>query len=157
DTYRENTGNEFPGYHLRNTMKFVRNYSLITDKLMPDLYQTLTAAKACVDHNYAYEVWDLATQYPHRRNVDNLPELDLSIEDVWGHSKILRFHLRQKGRKNTTFKKRRKDKSSFRFAPPGLFSICSYPPEDVIIERFGEFLKKKGVQLLSEEGARTVP
>lgn len=157
EKYVANTSNEFPGYHLRNTMKFVRNYSLINNKLMPDLYQTLVAAKGCVDHNYAYEVWELATEYPHRRNVDGIPELDLSPEDVWGHSKIIRFHLRQKGRKNTFFQHRRKDRSKFRFQPPGPFTICSYPPEDITVERFGDFLKKKGTQILTEDAGRTMP
>src|SRR5262249_53867712 len=30
-------------------------------------------------------------------------------------------------------------------------------PEDVAVEKFGDFLKKKGTQLLLEEGARTIP
>ena len=70
ENYIKNTGNEFPGYNLRNTMKFVRNYALISDQLMPDLYKILTSAKVCVDHNFAYEVWELATSYPYRRNID---------------------------------------------------------------------------------------
>lgn len=156
-SYISNTGNPFPGYHLRNLMKFVRNYALITNHLMPDLYQILVAAKGCVDHNYAYEVWELATQYPYLHNIDGLPELDLSIEEMWGDSKQVRFHLKQKGRKNSTVFRQRKDRSSFRFRPPNPFSICSYPPEDVAIENFGNFLKKKGVQILTEEGARTIP
>lgn len=156
EKYVQNTGNAFPGYHMHNIMKFVRNYALINDRLMPDLYQILSAAKGCVDHNYAYETWNLATQYPFRKNVDGLPELNLSIEDVWGHSKIIRFHLKEKSRKNFTFQ-RRKDRSQYRFKPPGPFSICSYPPEDVIVEKFGDFLKKKGTQLLTEEAARTLP
>lgn len=156
EKYVANTGNTFAGYHLRNIMKFKRNYALITGRLMPDLFQILSAAKGCVDHNYAYEVWALATEYPYRKNIDGLPEIDLSIEDVWGHSKIVRFHLREKGRKNMFFE-RRKDRSKFRFKPPGPFSICSYPPEDVIIEKFGDFLKKKGTQILTEEAAKTIP
>lgn len=155
--YVENTGNKFPGYNLRNMMKFSRNYALLYNNLMPDLYQILSSAKGCVDHNYAYEVWALASEYPYRRNVDQLPEIDLTIEDVWGFSKIIRFHLREKGRKNFTFQQRRKDRSQFRFKPPRMFSICSYPPEDVVIEKFGDFLKKKGTQLLREEAARTLP
>lgn len=157
ERYTQETGNPFPGYNLRNIMKFVRNYALIEQRLMPDLFQLLTAAKGCVDHNYAYEVWNLATDYPYRHNVDGLPEIDLSIEDVWGNSKLIRFHLREKGRKRSMLQHRRKDRTQFRFSPPGPFSICSYPPEDIKIERFGDFLKKKGIQLLSEEGARTVP
>lgn len=157
EKYKENTGNSFPGYHLRNIMKFVRNYALISGQLMPDLYKILSAAKGCVDPNYAYEVWELSTDYPYLKNVDNLTELDLSIEDIWGHSKIIRFNLKEKGRKSSHFPKKRKDRSSYRFKPPHPFSICSYPPEDVAIENFGHFLKKKGAQVLTEEGARTIP
>jgi len=157
ENYQNRTGNSFPGYHLRNIMKFVRNYALTSGRLMPDLFQILTAAKGCVDHDYAYEVWELATHYPYHRNVDRLPELDLSIEEIWRHSKLIRFHLKEKGRKSSLFPKLRKDRSSFRFRPPSPFSICSYPPEDIAIENFGHFLKKRGAQILTEEGARTIP
>ena len=156
EKYVEKTGHKFPGYHLRNLMKFSRNYALIQNNLVPDLYQILSAAKGCVDHNYAYEVWDLACTYPYRRNIDKIPEIDLTIQDVWGSSKIIRFHLKQPGRKSSYFQQKRKDKSQMKFKPPGMFSICSYPPEDLIIEKFGDFLKKKGTQLLREEAARTV-
>ncbi len=157
ESYVQESGNAFPGYHMRNLMKFLRNYALIRNRLMPDLFQILSAAKCCVDHNYAYEVWKLATDYPHRRNIDNLPELDLSIEDVWGNSKLIHFQLKMKNSKSNYAPRLRKDHSKVRFKPPGPFSICSYPPEDVIIERFGEFLKKKGTQILSEEASRTIP
>lgn len=157
DKYIERTGNPFPGYHMRNLMKFLRNYALIYNQLMPDLYQILSAAKGCVDHNYAYEVWELATEYPFLKNVDSLPEFDLSVEDVWGHSKHINFHLKAKNIKSSSTPKLRKDRSKIKFQPPGPFSICSYPPEDVVIEKFGEFLKKKGTQLLQEEAARTIP
>lgn len=156
EKYIKSTGNAFPGYHFRNLMKFGRNYALITNQLMPDLFQILSSAKGCVDHNYAYEVWNLATDYPYRRNIDNLPERNLSIEDVWRHSKLLRFHLKQPSRKSS-FSQTRKDKSRLRFYPPGLFGICSYPREDLQVERFGEFLKKKGKQILLEDAARTIP
>lgn len=155
--YRETTGHSFEGYHLRTLMKFVRNYALTKGQLMPNLFQILSAAKGCVDHNYAYEVWALATDYPYRRNIDSLPELHLTIEEVWGHSKIIRFHMKLPSRKNPFFNKKRKDRSTFNFHPPSPFSICSHTPEDVVVENFGEFLKKKGKQILTEEGARTVP
>ena len=87
EKYIDRSGYDFPGYNFRNIMKYVRNYSLINHQLMPDLYQILIAAKGCVNHNYAYETWECATDYPYRQNIDGLPELDLSIEDVWGHTK----------------------------------------------------------------------
>ena len=36
-------------------------------------------------------------------------------------------------------------------------SICSYPPEDLVVEDYGRFLKKKGKSILSEERARVEP
>jgi hypothetical protein len=157
ERYRQSTGNPFLGYHLRNTMKFARNYALIHNRLMPDLFEVLSAAKGCVDHNYAYETWYLATYYPYLKNIDNLKELKLTIEEVWGRSKIIHFHLKQKNRKGLNFHKRKKGRSQIRFSPPSPFSICSYPPEDIVIENFADFLKKKGNVLLSEEGMRTAP
>lgn len=155
--YIEHTGNAFPGYHLRNLMKFLRNYALIQGRLMPDLYQILSAAKGCVDDNFAYEVWELATTYLYRKNIDNLPEMNLSIEDLWGKSKRIHFKLKSRSLKSLFAPRQRKDRSTSKFLPPGPFSICSYPPEDIIIENFGEFLKKKGKQVLQEEAARSIP
>lgn len=156
--YSANTGHSFRGYHLRTIMKYARNYSLLHLQLMPDLYKLVAAAKNCVDHNYAYEVWSLATDYPYRKNVDNLPELPLTVEEVWGHSKRVKFHLKQKSRKgHEVIARRHKSRGEAQFSPPSPFSICSYPPEDVVVERFGEFLKKKGNLILSEEGGRTLP
>ena len=155
--YTETTGNLFPGYHLRNIMKFVRNYALCSGGLMPNLYQILTAAQGCVDHNYAYESWEIATRFNFLRNVDSLPELDLSVEDIWGGSKMIHFHLREKGSKSSKTPKLRKDRSAFKFKPPHPFAICSYPPEDLAIEKFGNFLKKKGSQILMEEGSKVIP
>ncbi|MFI0435308.1 MAG: hypothetical protein ACH350_06225 [Parachlamydiaceae bacterium] len=156
EKYVERTGHEFPGYHLRNLMKFNRNYALTTGRLLPNLFQILTSAKGCVDHDYAYEVWELATDYPHRHNIDQLLELDLTIEDIWGSSKSIHFHIKEKRRKHSLFQRQKKNASSFKFLPPNPFTICSYPPEDIAIENFGNFLKRKGVDILSEEGARTI-
>lgn len=156
EKYTQSTGNEFAGYNMRNLMKFARNYALVNNQLMPDLYKILSAAKACADHNYAYFVWELATEYAFRKNIDGLPESNFTIEDIWKNSKLIRFHLKQQSRKS--FQQRhKKSQSQFRFQPPGMFSICSYPKEDVVVENFGEFLKKKGKQILLDESSRTIP
>jgi len=156
EPYKETSGNPFPGYHLRNIMKFARNYALLYTQLLPNLFQMLSAAQGCVDDNYAYEVWFLSTEYPHLKNIDSLPELDLKIEDVWGATKHIRFKFKQKGKKGLAYQNAKKNQQ-FHFKPPGMFSICSYQPEDIIVERFGNFLRKKGTQILTEESGRTLP
>lgn len=155
--YKEKTGSEFPSYHFRNIMKFLRNYAFLYDRLMPDLYQIVTAAKLCVDSNYAYEVWALATSYEYQKNIDSLRQEDFTIEQIWGKSKLLRFDMKQRSRKNSYSDRQAKSRNQYRFRSPGLFSICSYPKEDLIIERFGNYLKKKGTELLREESARVQP
>ncbi|GAB4228881.1 MAG: hypothetical protein Tsb0021_06520 [Chlamydiales bacterium] len=157
EPYEEKTGNPFPGYHLRNLMKFSRNYALITHHLTPDLFQILAAAKGCVDHNYAYEVWALATHYPELKNIDLLPELNLTPEQLWGYSKRIFFHLKSPSRKISFLEQHHRKKQQFRFQPMSPFGICSYQPEDLIIENFGRYLQKKGAQLISEEGAHVIP
>lgn len=157
EKYTKATGFEFKSYHLRNIMKFMRNYALITERLMPDLFQLLSSAKGCVDHNYAYEVWELATEYPYLKNIDNLPCLNLAIEDLWKKRKTIHFHRKQQNLKSLRFQKRKKNHDYFKLHPPGPFTICSYPKEDLLVENFGEFLKKKSIQISSEEAAKTVP
>lgn len=154
ERYRTTTGNNFFSYHLRNTMKFGRNLSLTTGMLIPDLFNIVNAAKGCVDHNYAYETWFIATTYPFLKNVDGLDELDLHAEDIFGTSRTILFHLKQKNPKSSFFSIRKKDKPNAVFQPPGPFSICSFPPEDLVIENFGKFLQKKGTHILTEDAAR---
>ena len=61
ENIRQSTGNTFPGYHLRNTMKFARNYAFMMEA-HARFISDFVCAKGCVDHNYAYEVWLLATE-----------------------------------------------------------------------------------------------
>jgi len=35
--------------------------------------------------------------------------------------------------------------------------ICSYPPEDVVVEGYGKYLQKKAIQIKSEENNRVAP
>ncbi|MBS0654161.1 MAG: hypothetical protein JSR46_00130 [Verrucomicrobia bacterium] len=142
---------------LATIFKFAGKWARIRDSLLPDLFQLIGAAKGCVDHNFAYEVWKRATEYPYYKNVDSLPELDLSVEEIWGGQKKIHFHLKSPSDKGLFYRRLRKDSSAIRLYPPNPFGICSYPPEDSVIEKFGLFLKKKGTQLQQEEGARTIP
>jgi hypothetical protein len=155
--YEAESGAPFAGYHLKNIMKFARNWAFIKGNLLPDIYQLVIAAKGCTDNNFAYHVWKLATENPYLKNIDALREVTLTPEEVWGGSKKLHFRLKGQRQKGGLFRTRKKDSSQIPLTPISPFSLCSYPPEDVAIENFGEHLKKRGVELLSEEGARTLP
>ena len=157
--YRQETGETLHIWQKRAFFRFVRNYALQTGMLMPDLFQLLAAARGCIDDNFAHALCRLATCYPWQRETSDLPTISISPEEIWGGSRSIRFRPRQKRSKGLSQLGILKRKREVR---PGEWlegfddpSICSYPPEDIAIEEYGRFLKRKGCQQLSEELSRT--
>ncbi len=147
---------------LRILNRFVLNYALLSGFLAPDLYQILVAARGAVDDNFAYEVWDVATEYPWQMDSPGLPVLRLRGEDLFLDQKRIRFHRHFKSLRRrlvpVPIKGRQKEKfpGEWKRGFKG-FSICSYQPEDIVIEGFGDYLKKRAIKEKSEEQSRIVP
>jgi len=162
ERHRQNSKEEVRPAQMLVLNKFARNYALIQGFLTPDLYQLLIAARGTVDDNFAYEVWDLATDYPWQEEESRLPQVRLRGEDLYLDTKKIRFYrrFRQMRRRLVALpvKKRKKEKKpgEWKEAWEGR-SICSYQPEDLVIEGFGDYLKKKTLQILSSENRRTQP
>jgi hypothetical protein len=160
--YTQDTGDEVRPHQTRVLMKFLRNYALVRGRLQPDLYQILVGARGAVDDNYAYEVWDLGTHYPWQDPSGALPALRLRVEDLYDASRTIHFHRRLATRRKrpqlvpVRDRKRERRPGEWAEAFDGS-AICSYPPEDVVIERFGGFLRKKSKSILSEENTRVEP
>lgn len=159
--YEQDTGDRVGPSQLRVLMKFLRNWSLVRARLQPDLFQIVTAARGAVDDNYAYEVWDVGTRYPWQDATGALPTLRLRVEDLYDDKRTIHFHRRQKTRRKRPplmpVRQRKREQRPGEWAEAFDGSICSYPPEDVILENFGGFLKKKAKSVLSEEHSRTEP
>jgi hypothetical protein len=160
--YRQETGDVVHHWQKRAFFRFARNYALVGGALLPDLFQILAAGRSCVDDNFAYALWRLATSLPWQRVEAELPVIRLSAEELWGGSRRIRFRPRspgkQKGISPLRFLRRKKELRAGEwlqgFDNP---SICSYPPEDLVIENYGRFLQKKGSKQLSEEHVRVEP
>jgi hypothetical protein len=147
---------------LRTFNKFVMNYALLSGFLTPDLYKVLVAARGVVDDNFAYEVWDLATDYPWQTDSPRLPVLRLRGTDLFLDQKRIRFHrhFRTLRRRLVPLPVKKRHKERF----PGEWkrefkahTICSFQPEDIIIEGFGKYVKRRAVKEKSEENNRIVP
>jgi hypothetical protein len=156
--YRQETGEKVHLWQRRSFFRFVRNYALVSGSLLPDLYQILAAARSCIDDNFAYACWRLATFYPWSEEASDIPTLRLRPEELWSGSRRIRFRPRSpqsKGLSSLSFLRRKREKRPGEwlegFDDP---SICSYPPEDLVIEEYGRFLKKKGMLQLSNEEAK---
>lgn len=157
--YRQETGETLHIWQKRAFFRFARNYALQGGMLLPDLFQLLAAARGCIDDNFAYAFCRLATSYPWQTASSDLATISISPEEIWGGSRRIRFRPRQKRSKGLSQLGMLKRKREVR---PGEWlegfddpSICSYPPEDIAIEEYGRFLKRKGSMQLSEEQSRT--
>jgi hypothetical protein len=161
-SYAKEHKEEVSGAQLRVFNRFSMNYALITGYLTPNLYQILIAARGAVDDNFAYEVWERATEYPWQTESPGLPVLRLRGEDLYLDQKKIRFHRQLKSlrRRLVPLPVKRRLKERF----PGEWkeafkghSICSYQPEDIVIEGFGDYVKKRAYKEKAEEQARVVP
>jgi hypothetical protein len=159
--HAKNNGEHVSASTIRTLFRFARNYALVEGRLAPDFFQLLVAARGAINDNYAYELWDLATNWPFQIESPEIPAIHLSMSDLFEHTRYFRFHRQLKTRRRNMLrlvKLRAKEKS------PGEWkeswkgdAICSYQPEDIVVESYGDFLKKKAKGILSAEHVRVEP
>ena len=105
----------------------------------------------------------MANRYPLQKQASDLLEtVNLSGEEIWLNTKKIRLRRRLPRAKQRlvprTLKPRKKEKFDGEWArQTDGAAICSYPPEDLQIEDYGRFLKRKAKSMLSEERSRTEP
>ncbi|MGD9041673.1 MAG: hypothetical protein PVH82_18675 [Desulfobacteraceae bacterium] len=161
-SYWKNSKEELSRSQVRVLNRFARNYALVSGGLVPNFYQLIVAARGAADDNFAYEVWDKGSDYTWQTEEPGLPVLRLSGEDLFLDQKKIRFHRRLKTFRRRLVpvpirkKKRERIPGEWKRDFQGLF-ICSYPPEDVVVEGYGQYLQKKALEIKSEENTRIVP
>jgi len=147
---------------IRVLNRFARNYALLTGNLVPSFYQLIVAARGAVDDNFAYEVWEKGSDYPWQTEEPGLPVLRLEGEDLFLDQKRIRFHRQMKTLRTRLVpvpvrkKRRERRPGEWRKDFKGI-SICSYPPEDVAVEGYGHHLRKKALEIKTEENTRIEP
>lgn len=146
---------EFYNWQLNNMIKFSRNISLIRKKVIPDFFTIIESAKGCVDDNYAWELMHLMEFYPFQPENSVLDQIDIS-EIMNYHSMFIRRSEKIQPKMPLKDRKKmpKKDDWSKKFKKG---SICSYQPEDIIIENFADFLKQKAKAQLQSELTKSEP
>lgn len=161
--YAINTGEKMQSWQRLSLAKFSRNLAMLDAQLMPGVYDLTLAARSIVDDNYAYEAWQMANRFSPQQTEDPpLETLNISGEEVWLRTRKLRIRRRLPRMKQmwkpagVKPRKREKFKGEWASQTNGL-SICSYPPEDLVIENYGRFLKRYAKAVISEERSRVEP
>jgi hypothetical protein len=160
--YEVNTGEKINHWQRRLMARYSRNLALAGDGLAAGVFDLTIAARSVVDDNFAWEVWEAANQYPPQREESDIPTVKISGEEVWINTRRIRLRRRLANPKQKMprygLKKRKKEKAPGEWASQlNGEGICSYPPEDMVIEDYGRYLKKKGKSILSEERTRVEP
>jgi hypothetical protein len=160
--YIVKTGDQIRPWQRLALAKFARNLALLDRELLPGAYDLALAARSLVDDNYGYEVWEMANRYPPQQTEDPpLETLNISGNEIWLHTRRMRIRrrlprLKQRLKPARLERKRERTKGEWARQTNGL-SICSYPPEDIVIEDYGRFLKQHAKSMLSEERSRVEP
>ncbi|MDQ2842938.1 MAG: hypothetical protein M3Y72_18245 [Acidobacteriota bacterium] len=161
--YSLKTGDRMQSWQRIGLAKFARNLAILDRELMPGAYDLTLASRSMVDDNYAYEVWEMANRYSVQQTEDPpLETLNISGEEVWLNTRRLRIRRRLPRLKQRLKpagmpeRKRERFKGDWARQTNGA-SICSYPPEDLVIENYGRFLKQHAKGVVSEERSRVEP
>lgn len=161
-SYEQNTGDKLSHWQRRLLARYTRNLALTAGQLCAGLFDLTVAARSLADDNFGWEVWDTANRYSFQQAEAEIQTVNISGEEVWLDTKKIRLRRRLPSAKRRArpagLKARRKEKVAGEWARElDGSSICSYPPEDLVIEEYGRFLKHKGKSILSEERARVEP
>ena len=160
--YTESTGEKLAHWQRRMIARYTRNLAHMSGDLCANVYDLAVAARSVVDDNYGWEVWQMANRYLAQHEHSDLETVRLSASEIWINTKRLRIRRRlprpKQRLKPTGIKPRKREKTPGEWAKQTTGeAICSYPPEDLLIEDYGRFLKKKAKALLSEERVRVEP
>jgi hypothetical protein len=139
---------------------FTRRYARVQGMLVPGLYEWVVGARGVGDDNLAWELFSAARCYPWQRGQAEIETarvdgemLDLGTRRVHFRRRFFKVKKRLvpiRSRPSTT------DPADWlnAFDSNG---ICSYPPEDVVVEDYGRYLQEKAVSILTAENSRSEP
>lgn len=156
---QEEEGEPIAPASMANLFRYARNCSLLEGALTPDFYTLVLAARGVADDDFAYHVWHEGSTYPHAEAQDRL-SLRVSLEDLERSGRLVRFQRKIKRKRHVPrlVRKRQRERrpGEWRQRWSG-HRICSYPPQDVIIEGYGRFLARKAKGILAADHTRVEP
>lgn len=141
-------------------LRMARNWSYLGGRLAPDLMQLVTCAAGVGGDDFAYRFWEVAVKYPWQSAAPGLPVLRPTVEDLYEHAAHLRFRRTLPTRRHRLRlvppRPRERHPGDWKNIWQGK-DLVSYPPEDLVIEGYGLFLRRRAVGILATEQSRTEP
>ncbi|MFH0925053.1 MAG: hypothetical protein V1872_05385 [bacterium] len=135
-------------------LHYIRNLSLLKKRLTPDLYEIIVAAKGVAGNDYALKTIEVSRFYPYIDLLDKYPTIKMSDQQallsnnqgflirriIPGMPKEWKkIHLEKKPDKKL------KKQWSTMWNPN---SVCSWSPEDDVIENFCGYVRQRALKLV---------
>ena len=161
-SYREQTGEEVGPWQRRLFLDYARRCARVQGMLVPGLYEWTVAARGVGDDNLAWEVFDAARAYPWQEESAEIPNALIEGDELDLGTRKLRFRrrfLRVKSRPIAVPVREhpRPENPEDWLSAFDSSGLCSYPPEDLVIEDYGRFLQHRAVSILAAERKRSEP
>ena len=160
--YQAQTNETLSIWQRRQMARYSRKLAQTARVLLPDLFDLVTAARGVADDNFAWEVWHAAGQWPWQREESDRETIKLKSEDLSPQSRRMRLRRMPLREKRMRLPRGLKERPKEKF--PGEWArqidgeaICSYPPEDLVIEDYGRVLRQKARSMLTEERSHVEP
>lgn len=158
--YERLTRESLSAWQRRLFFDFARRYTRVQGLLVAGLYEWVVGARGVADDNLAWEALDVAQAYGWQSTEAEIPtaEIDGDLLDLG--TRTVRFRRRSLRVKRRLVPVRSRPKMHdpqewLRGFDAG--GLCSFPPEDLVIEDYGRFLQHKAVSILSTERSRSEP
>jgi hypothetical protein len=128
--------------------------------LVSGLYEWVVAARGVGDDNLAWEIFAAARCYPWQSaNAEiETARVDGEMLDLGNRSVRFRRRFFKVKRRLVPVRTRPTTNDPAEWLEAfDASGICSYPPEDLVVEDYGRYLKHKAVAILSAENRRSEP
>ena len=162
--FHKATGEEIKPWQYRVMRRFRRNWALLRGGLSPDFYQLVLTAKGVGGDEYAHCLYKLAVDYPWTELEPSWETISLSAADLGRHQKKVSFFrpLRRTRRRLMPLPEKPLAREGYpgqwaRMWAAGAEGICSHPPEDLIIEKFGKMSGQKALARLAQSNRLVEP
>lgn len=162
-SWSEQTREEAEPWQRRLFFDFGRRFARVTGQLVPGLYGWVVAARGVADDNLAWEVFGVARAFPWQEEAaGDVATARLDGEDLDLGTRRVRFRrrfFRVKKRWMRVPVREHPEPADPEEWLEGFDGggLCSYPPEDVVVEDYGRFLKRKAGSVVAAERERVEP
>lgn len=158
--YESQSGEFIPPQKEKLFFQFARNLSILYRRLIPNPLILVHSAKNFVNDNFAKIFYEKLMNF--NKQSSPYEELQLSLDDLGLDSELIRFRTKIFRQEKKTFReiKSKITKEQYEGQWRDLWNrerMCSYPPEDIIIENFSLELRKKALALVKSSEKKVYP